>query len=253
MMNRSLLNSLIVVMLLFFVSIPVMAQEDDRFYEIRIYETETGQLDLLLQRFRAHTTQLFARHGIRTHGHWIPTEEQDKLYYLVSYDQREDREGAFDHFLADPEWKTVSSESQEAGLKLKGIESIFLELTDYSPALQSNFSIDPRYFEIRIYEAEPGKLADLHNRFRNHTISIFERLGMHNIAYWKLTDADQGAENTLLYLLGYESKEARAETWGAFRQDAEWIEAKAASEVNGVLVKKVTSIFMDPTDYSPIR
>ena len=229
------------------------AQPDDRFYEVRIYETEEGQLDLLLQRFRAHTTQIFARHGIRTHGHWVPTNESNKLYYLVSYDRREDREGAFADFLEDPEWITVSSQSKEDGLVLKGIESIFLELTDYSPSIDSNFGMDPRFFELRIYEAEEGKLADLHNRFRMHTVSIFERMGMHNIGYWKLTDADQGAENTLLYFLAYSSQEARDAAWTAFREDSEWIEAKAKSEEDGVLVKKVTSIFMNPTDYSPIR
>jgi len=32
-----------------------------------------------------------------------------------------------------------------------------------------------------------------------------------------------------------------------------WIKAKADSEVNGKLVEKVESVFLKPTDYSPIK
>ena len=34
---------------------------------------------------------------------------------------------------------------------------------------------------------------------------------------------------------------------------AEWHKARDESHKNGVLVKKVESIYLDPTDYSPIK
>ena len=37
------------------------------------------------------------------------------------------------------------------------------------------------------------------------------------------------------------------------RHDPEWKEAKAESEKDGKLVKKVESVFLNPTDYSPIK
>ena len=39
-------------------------------------------------------------------------------------------------------------------------------------------------YEYRVYETVPGKLPDLHKRFRDHTTKIFERHGIKNIAYW---------------------------------------------------------------------
>ena len=37
---------------------------------------------------------------------------------------------------------------------------------------------------MRIYYAAPGKLDELHARFRNHTCQLFEKHGMTNIGYW---------------------------------------------------------------------
>ena len=39
-------------------------------------------------------------------------------------------------------------------------------------------------YELRIYDAMPGKLPARHDRFANHTIELFAKHGMENIAYW---------------------------------------------------------------------
>src|SRR6266571_7486094 len=65
-----------------------------------------------------------------------------------------------------------------------------------------------RYFELRTYSANEGKLDALHARFRDHTMKLFEKHGMTNISYWTPMDKDKGAENTLIYLLAHKSKPA---------------------------------------------
>jgi hypothetical protein len=112
--------------------------------------------------------------------------------------------------------------------------------------------VDTRVFEMRIYYANPGKMEALHARFRNHTNKLFVKHGMTLIGYWSPTDPKQ-AEEKLIYILAYPSKEAAEKSWKAFREDPAWIKAKGESEKNGVLVKKVDSVFMNPTDYSPIK
>ena len=42
-------------------------------------------------------------------------------------------------------------------------------------------------YEYRVYEAAPGKLPELHARFRDHTLKLFERHGIKNIGYWTVT------------------------------------------------------------------
>ena len=39
-------------------------------------------------------------------------------------------------------------------------------------------------YELRIYTAAQGRMPDLLARFRDHTMTIFERHGMKNVGYW---------------------------------------------------------------------
>jgi hypothetical protein len=109
-----------------------------------------------------------------------------------------------------------------------------------------------RVFEMRIYYAAPGKMKALHARFRDHTTALFKKHGMTNIAYWSPAD-EKEAEKKLYYILAYPSKEAADKAWKAFRADPDWIKAKKESETDGTLVEKVESIWLNPTDYSPIK
>jgi hypothetical protein len=112
--------------------------------------------------------------------------------------------------------------------------------------------VDDRVFELRIYHAAPGKMKALHARFRDHTNKLFKKHGMTLIGYWTPTD-EKEAEKKLYYILAYPSKEAGEKSWKAFREDADWIKAKDDSEKDGKLVDKVESVWLNPTDYSPIK
>jgi hypothetical protein len=41
--------------------------------------------------------------------------------------------------------------------------------------------------------------------------------------------------------------------WEAFRSDPEWMAGRAASEMDGKLADKVTSVLMNSTDYAPFQ
>lgn len=109
-----------------------------------------------------------------------------------------------------------------------------------------------RVFELRTYTAAEGKLDVLHKRFREHTMQLFERHGMVNIGYWTPQDPALAA-NTLVYVIAHRSREAAQANWAAFRADPEWQKVKAESEANGPVVAKVESVFLDATDYSPLK
>lgn len=111
---------------------------------------------------------------------------------------------------------------------------------------------DTPVYELRIYTTNEGKLPDLLKRFRDHTCKLFERHGITNIAYWVPLAKEDGADNTLVYIISHKSRDAAAESWKAFGADPEWKEAAKASEANGkILSKKPESIYMLPTDFSP--
>ena len=113
-------------------------------------------------------------------------------------------------------------------------------------------AVEQRVYELRTYHIAPGKAEALHARFRDHTLKIFEKHGMKVEAFWKPLD-EKAAEETLVYLMSYPSKDAADKAWKEFRDDPEWVKAKAESEKDGTLVTKVDSVFLTPTDYAPTK
>jgi hypothetical protein len=109
-----------------------------------------------------------------------------------------------------------------------------------------------RVFELRTYTAPDGKLPDLQARFRNHTMRMFEKHGMKNVGYWVPQDSPN-KDNTLIYIISHESREAAKKSWAAFGADPEWQKVAKESQVNGKIVAGITSVYMDATDYSPIK
>jgi hypothetical protein len=109
-----------------------------------------------------------------------------------------------------------------------------------------------RVFELRVYHCLPGRLPALQARFRDHTISIFNRHHMTSIGYWTPQDAP-AKDNTLIYIISHESREQAKKNWAEFGADPEWKEVAKASEAEGKIVEKVDSTYMDATDYSMLK
>jgi hypothetical protein len=112
--------------------------------------------------------------------------------------------------------------------------------------------VETRVFEMRTYYAHPGKMEALHARFRDHTNKLFQKHGMTLIGFWSPTDPKEAARK-MVYLLAFPSREAAERSWKAFREDPDWQAARKASEKDGPLVERVESVFLNPTDYSPIK
>src|SRR6202011_2424654 len=104
-------------------------------------------------------------------------------------------------------------------------------------------------YELRVYHTYPGKLDDLLARFRDHTMRLFEKHGMKNVAYWTPTD-DPLKGNTLFYVIAHPSRESATTNWKSFVEDPEWQVVRDKSEANGKLVEKVDSTFLVLTDFS---
>lgn len=107
---------------------------------------------------------------------------------------------------------------------------------------------DNRYYELRVYYCNPGKLEALITRFRDHAVPLFKKHGIEGLGYWVPT---KNSDNSFYYLMSYPNKEARDASWKAFAADPEWKEAARKSEENGKLVAKAETYFLKTTDYSP--
>jgi hypothetical protein len=221
-------------------------------YELRTYTTNAGKLDNLNARFRDHTVALFEKHGIQSIGYWVPVAKENTLVYVIKHKSRDAAKASWKAFIADPAWKKVARESQLNGQILaEAPESVYMETTDYSSTWKNGSADDDDLFELRIYKAAEGKLGKLDARFRDHTMRLFEKHGMRNVAYWHPTD-EPNSKDHLIYIIKHESRAAAKASWQAFVADPDWKKAAAASGV-GRLAKPPASTYMKATDYSAIK
>ena len=163
-------------------------------YEARLYTAVPGKLPAVNDRFAKHTTGIFKNHGIGMLGFWtaeIGTSNQ--LTYILVFDSMADREKKWTAFQADPAWHQVRRKPKRLG-PLSIMVNAFMRLTPYSPQPQLRSNLH----ELRIYDAMPGKLPALHDRFANHTMQLFKKHGIDNVAYWT---EDIGTSNRLVYML----------------------------------------------------
>ncbi len=122
------------------------------------------------------------------------------------------------------------------------------KITQFSSVAEAQSS--DRVFELRTYTANPGHLAELSARFGDHTVGLFERHGMTNVGYFVPQDSPL-SENTLIYLLAHDSREAAQASWDGFRSDPDWQAVRASSSEG--MVDNIVSVFLSPTDYSQMR
>ena len=118
--------------------------------------------------------------------------------------------------------------------------------------LHSGPAAADRVFELRVYHALPGRLPALHANFRDTNIRFLKKHGIESIGYWTPQDPPD-SENTLIFLLAHDSREAAARHWKEFRDDPEWQQIAQASRAGGEIIERIESTFLTPTDYSPLK
>ena len=113
-----------------------------------------------------------------------------------------------------------------------------------------NVAGDSRCFEIRMYTAEPeangeGGINNLHQRFREGEMRLFEKHGAEIVAVWQRLDDP----NTLVWMLAYRDRAHRDEIFGAFRDDPEWAELLAKYPVP----LSIEAYMLSASDYSHLK
>ena len=110
-----------------------------------------------------------------------------------------------------------------------------------------------RVYELRTYTTLPGRLPALNKRFAEHTIQLFEKHGMKSEIYWVPTDEPR-KDDTLIYVISHDSREAADKNWKEFSADPEWIKVRDESEADGkILAKPPERVFLATTAYSPTK
>ena len=113
-----------------------------------------------------------------------------------------------------------------------------------------NVVADSRCFEIRMYTAEPaangeGGIDNLHQRFREGEMALFEKHGAEIVAVWQRLDDP----NTLVWMLAYRDRAHRDEIFTAFREDPDWTTLLAKYPVP----LSIEAFMLSASDYSALK
>lgn len=232
------------------------AKPGSKLYEVRIYHPNPGKYAEIVDRFRQYTTKIFEKHGMENIGYWTPTDTTNKeLIYILAYPDRAARDASWKAFGSDPEWKAVVAKTEANGKLVDHVDQIFMTESDISPKVKVDQKSPERTFELRTYTPTPDKLPNLLSRFRDHTINLFSKHGMTNIGYFITEEKDAATPPKLVYILAHPSEAEGKQHFEEFRKDPKWLAAKEESEKmgGGSLTTKVESVYMKPTDYSPMK
>ena len=97
-----------------------------------------------------------------------------------------------------------------------------------------------------------GKVPAINARFRDYTRELFQKHGMTNIIYWYTVEKD-GSQPKLVYLLAHKTEKAAKASFDKFGKDPVWTMVRDASERNGPIVQKITSVYLKALPFSPLR
>ena len=140
----------------------------------------------------------------------------------------------------------------KTGLLLLVAISAFLAGAFLNPSTNAEAQAMTHVYELRTYNSPDGKLNDLLARFGGGEIDLFHKHGMESVGYW-VPQEEPLSENTMVYIVRHESREAADASWRRFGQDPEWHTMRDESERDGRLTSNVERLFLDPTNFSPAR
>ncbi len=121
--------------------------------------------------------------------------------------------------------------------------------------LGGNVAADSRCFELRMYTVDiervgvgdfNGGIDELHQRFREKEVEIFEKHGAEIIGSWQ----NLGNSNMMIWMLAYRDRAHREQVWADFAADPEWTELRAKYFVP---LEPPNVFMMSATDWSALR
>jgi len=106
-------------------------------------------------------------------------------------------------------------------------------------------------YEMRVYEAVPGRLPDIIKRFETKTIKLWEKHGIKQAGFFTTMVGDHSQH--LTYFLAWESLAERETKWAAFMVDPDWLAVRKETESNGPIVARVSNQLLAPTAFSSVK
>lgn len=183
--------------------------------------------------------------------------EAPYIMTLTRYDSLATMQTVIDKLASDREYQhALEALGSGSGYPFQREESILLKTFDGLPEPVLSDSSDqhpPRYLELRRYESQTEvTLARKVKMFNDGEIGIFQRLGMRPVFFGE-TIVGPKMPN-LVYMLSFDTWEAREELWKKFVSDPEWNKLSSTSGLHDAeIVSNISNSILRPLKFSLIR
>ena len=97
-------------------------------------------------------------------------------------------------------------------------------------------------WELRRYTIAPGRIAEIHARFRDHLPPLLARHGIEVVGRW--TAADDTERASFVYLIAYHDLAEREAHWRDFYADPQWPVIRARSNGTSDMVRSIDITFL---------
>lgn len=133
------------------------------------------------------------------------------------------------------------------------VETQILKAFDGMPAMAARAADKPRVFELRTYESNNERtLRKKIGMFNDGEIAIFKKTGLEPVFFGEMVAGP--SQPCLVYLLAYDSFAAREANWAKFLADPDWAKLRATPGLSdGEIVSNISSLFLRPLPFSPVR
>ncbi|WP_454803059.1 NIPSNAP family protein [Mucilaginibacter phyllosphaerae] len=227
-------------------------------YELRVYTFKNAQQQKLTEDFYKDVFVPIAKSklnqpvGVFTE---LNPAGQTKLYILIPYKSYEGYTAFSQYLESDKAYWAKGTAFLNAPASAPAFEQLNTSLMSafkHMPVKELP-SKDKRIFELRQYksasEAAGKKKIEMFND--QGEVDIFKRLGFKPVFFAETIFGDD--RPNLTYMVTYKDMDDKATHWKSFGSDPEWKKISAVPEyADALLVSKITSTMLLPTDYSGI-
>lgn len=131
------------------------------------------------------------------------------------------------------------------------VYSLFFCLTSFfSSNEQQPEQKEPRYYEIQIHYAEPGRLRYLQNRYRQFALPLYRKHNIQVEGFWSPLDPK---DERIISILSYYNKTTWLRSTKDFLRDPRWKKGIEDSESVGPLENHTEKHFLGLTDFSSVK
>jgi heme-degrading monooxygenase HmoA len=100
-------------------------------YELRIYHMNEGKTPDIHERFKNVTFGLFEKHGIDVCDFFADAAGAERCYYVLAFEDEQDRQAKWAAFKGDPEWIEKKEASHKNGVIVRKVDSYVMTRVPY--------------------------------------------------------------------------------------------------------------------------